>query len=193
MIIFAEGPVSKVAISYTGRVVIPKKMRELANIEKGNVIFLKKELPGYVLLITNIERNEKHILAENCKLKDVSPELADYYNRHKISSSITDKVKYYLKHGKKSYEGHNEGFSLVEDNYRIFIPKGFREFASIEDDRKKWGAEVLLVFERMDRIIQLWDIRFFNKLKSKLYKDLFGDSFEHEYFQSRKKIYNKKT
>lgn len=130
-----------VLMTDTGRIVIPKKMRELLEIKKGDVIFYEQRVPGYILASTE--------------------ETAD--------NKLIERMRHLSKSNLKKYFEEDWGFCLVEEKFRIFIPKSYRIFASIDICRESSSKKVLMALllwkqfeiwapERWEHAIKMSDV-----------------------------------
>lgn len=138
-----------VAITKTGRVIIPKKIRTEVNIKKRNLVCIERKIPGYLLIL---------------------------YGK-KADELIISKKKYYQKQREEfnSKNYHKEGISIIEEDFRFFIPMNFRDFALIEDDRKNWGGEVLIKLDYLNRI-EVWNKERYKEELKRIYKMIEGKS-----------------
>lgn len=140
-----------VSISYTGRIVIPKFIRQKYDLAIKDVLLILKETPGF-LSIMPVKQSKK--------------ELSDVI--YKLANDRTKKP-FFLEWG----------ICMLESGFRIFIPKSYREFASIEESRKSSAKGILILINHFDQI-EIWS----KKRRDALFK---------EYYEKELGIKGKKT
>ncbi|MDH5414961.1 MAG: hypothetical protein OEW87_12550 [Flavobacteriaceae bacterium] len=128
-----------VSMSTTGRIVIPKEVRNYEKIKKGDFVYIEKKLPGY-LKMNKVDKQDEETKKE---------------------------IENYIALGWKSSFSSVWGFTHVEENLRVFIPKDYRIFASIEDCRDSLKNKVLATYVSGD--IGIWA------------KDIFENFFEKNF------------
>lgn len=106
-------------MTYTGRVRIPKIIREDFKIEPGDIVFFKKENSGCISM-----KNEE-ILDEKYK---------------KMMRNF-----YWNTEPPEKFFGIEYGFSYIEKDFRVYIEKSFRDFASIDCCRESKKKKVLII------------------------------------------------
>jgi bifunctional DNA-binding transcriptional regulator/antitoxin component of YhaV-PrlF toxin-antitoxin module len=130
-----------VSMSYTGRITIPKEIRENRKIKKGDIVYYKKRVPGYILMMPV---------------------------KYAKDNGNLEKINLFLKAGLRNFFSETWGYTYVEENFRVFIDKSFRNFAQIEDCRRSSKKKVLLFWTR-DKYVEIWSKELFDFLKS-IYK-----------------------
>jgi AbrB family looped-hinge helix DNA binding protein len=140
------------AINYTGRIVIPKGLREALGINKGDALIIFKESPGFLSMW-----KKERVDAESRKAMELIER--------------TKPTKLFL---------FESGISFVEEGFRIFIAKDFRKFASIDELRESSKKKILLLVNHFD-CVEIWSKDVWDQLYMSQYRNLFKNRSNPSY------------
>ncbi|GEM_PF-6876455 len=133
------------SLSYTGRLVIPKAIRQKLCLAEKDAMVIVKETPGFLSLrsVKKLKADLSAEILEMAKARTVKPFFLEW------------------------------GICFLERGFRIFVPKGYREFASIEESRKSSQKGILILVNHFGQI-EIWSIKRRDVLFREYYEKALG-------------------